>query len=462
MPNQLSATGLVVASTDEISTDLTTAYQVIYGDDINTAPESPDGQQIAIYAQMDSDNLDLLVDIYNIFSVASAYGVALQRLVEVNGIAIKNGTYTTTVVQVTTNAAGNLPGLDQTVVAPYQISDPNNTWTLLFSYTFAGAATQALIFQATTLGTITPIPNTITQQVTPLNFVTSVNNPAFSVTTNGVVTSGSPIVTGIASTTGMTPGMSLTDAGNFFQTGTVILSVNSSSQITASSNATGGAPTTEPITVATPGTVLGLPFETDLALRTRQAQSFSLAATGPADAVEGQLLNLPDVIDAVVSENKGTMIGPFPINSLWCVVVGGTPAEIANVIYKKCSCNGLYGAQTYTIVRPNGQPSTINYDIGLPQALYMKFSIIPRTPGQTFNNTLLIQQLAAALVQPYFRLGRSASVGDIVTPMNAINPQVIVVTPGVSLDGVTYVTTAVAPSSAKYWFNVPAANIQIV
>lgn len=462
MPNQLSATGLVVASTDEIATDLSDAYVGIYGSDINTKPESPDGQQIAIYAQMDSDNLDLLVDIYNVFSVASAYGVALQRLVEVNGIAIKSGTYTTTVVQVTTSAAGNLPGLDQTAVAPYQVSDPNNTWTLLFSFAVAGAGTQALIFQASALGPITPIPSTIQNQVTPLNFVTSVNNPAFSVTTNGVVTLGSPVVSGIASTTGMTPGMSLTDAGNFFPLGTVLLSVNSSSQITASANATGGAPTTEPITVATPGTVIGLPYETDLAMRTRQMQSFSLAADGPADAVEGQLLNLPDVIDAVVSENKGTMIGPFPINSLWCVVVGGTPAEIANAIYKKCSCNGLFGAQTYTIVRPNGQSAVINYDVGLPQALYLKFSIIPATPGLTFNNTLLTQQLAAALVQPYFRLGRPASVGDIVVPMRAINPQVIVVNPGVSLDGVTYVATAVTPASAKYWFNAPAANIRIV
>jgi hypothetical protein len=311
-------------------------------------------------------------------------------LVEVNGLAIKGGTYTTTPVNVTTNAAGTLPGLDQTAVPPYQVRDPNNTWTLVSSYVFAAAGTQALVFQATVLGPIAPLPNTITSQGTPLTFVASVNNP----------------------------------------------------------------------TVA--GAVIGQAAETDVQLRTRQAQSFALASTGPADAVEAALLNIPSVTSAVVSENRtSSAIGPLPPNSIWAVVVGGTPAAIAQAIYAKSTCASLVGAQSYTIIRPNGQGAPIKWDTGLPQALYAKFGILPAVPGLTFDNTLIIQELAAALAPPYWNLGAAASIGDIVRAMFAIEPQAIVVSPGVGLTALTADNDQVAPTSALYYFNLTAANIVI-
>lgn len=391
MPNLLSAAGLQIASTDEIATDLATALSAptVYGPNINTAPESPDGQMIGIFSQMDSDTLDLLVDIYNVFSVSSAYGFSLQSLVEVNGLAIKGGTFTTTPVNVTAGAAGTLPGLDQTAVPPYQVQDPNNVWTLVSSFVFGAPGTQALVFRAATLGPISPLPNTINIQATPLTFVSAVNNP------------------------------------------TVV------------------------------GAVIGQAYETDVQLRTRQAQSFALAATGPADAVEAALLNLPTVTSAVVSENRtSSTIGNIPAHSIWCVVVGGAPADIAQAIYAKSTCAGLVGAQTVVITRPNGQPAAINYDIGLPQLLYMRFGIIPAVAGVTFDNTLLIDQLAAALAPPYWNLGAAASIGDLVRAMFVINPQVIVVSPGVSLNGSSY-SDQVAPTSAKFYFNLLAAHITI-
>lgn len=390
MPNLLDATGLQVATTAENAADLTAALQAIYGTGINLQSESPDGQWVGIFAQAESDIGDLQIDVYNTFSVSSAYGLSLQRLVEVNGLAIKGGTFTTTPVNVTASAAGTLPGLDQTAVPPFQVQDPNTVWTLISSYAFGAPGTQALVFQAATLGPITPLVNTINVQATPFNFISGVNNPTVT------------------------------------------------------------------------GTVLGQAYETDAALRQRQAQSFALAATCPADAVEGQLLNLADVSDAIVSENRGTVIGPFPINTLWCVVVGGTPAEIAQVIYAKAAPGvGLFGAQTYTLVRPNGQPATMKWDTGVAQQLYAEFGIVPAVAGLTFNKPLIIQQLAAALVAPYFRLGRPASIGDLVRAMFAIAPQAIVVSPGVSLTNGSGYTDQVSPTSAEYFFTIPAANIVI-
>lgn len=388
MPNVLNAAGLTVATTSEISTDLANALRAIYGSDINLASESPDGQMVGIFSQADSDVLDLQVDIYNSFSITGAYGITLQERVEINGMTIKGGTFTTTPVNVTSAIAQTVPGLDQSVVAPYQVQDANTVWTLISSFVFGAPGTQALVFRAATMGPITPLPNTINIQATPLIGITGVNNP----------------------------------------------------------------------TVA--GAVVGQAEETDEALRIRQARSFSLAATGPADAVEGQLLDLPDVTDAIVVENRtGGTVGGVPAHSLWCVVVGGTPTEIAGVIYAKSSCASLFGGQSVVITRRNGQPATIKYDVGVAQRLWAQFGLIPAVAGLTFDKPLLKQELAAAMVG-YFKLNGLASVGDLVRAMFKIEPRAILVSAGVSLNGSAFVDQ-VAPASAKFFFTLAAGDINI-
>lgn len=390
MPNLLDANGLTVATTDEIATDLVTALKAIYGNDINLASESPDGQMVGIFSQADSDVLDLQVDIYNMFNVDSAYGISLQRLVAVNGMTIKNGTFTTTPVNITVTAALTLPGLDQNVVAPFQVQDPNTVWTLISTFAFGGAGTQALIFQAATMGPITPLPNTITIQATPTIGVSVVNNPT------------------------------------------------------------------------TAGTVLGQAEETDVELRTRHAKSFHLAATCPADAVEAALHAINNVTDALVVENRtGGVVNTVPAHSIWAIVVGGTAVDIAAAIYAKASPGvGLFGAVSQIVVRPNGQPATMYWDVGLSQRLWTQFGIIPTVSGLTFNNVLLKQQLAAALLN-YFKLGRTASIGDIVRAMFIIEPRAILVTTGVSINGASY-TDTVSPTSNKYYFTLAAADITIL
>ena len=389
MPNLLDANGLTVATTDEIATDLVAALQAIYGADINLASESPDGQMVGIFSQADADNLDLLVDIYNIFSVDSAYGVALHRLVAINGLTIQAGTFTITPVDITTDRALTLYGLDQTAVAPYQVQDSNTVWTLVSTYVFGAAGTQALVFQAATMGPITPLPNTITIQATPIIGVTVVNNPTVT------------------------------------------------------------------------GMVLGQAEETDSEIRARHAQSFHLAAICPADAIEAALLAVDGVTDALVVENNtnGT-VDSVPAHSVWPIVVGGAEADIAAAIYGKAAPGcGLFGAESYDIVRPNGQVATMAYDIGLPDRLYARFGVISAVTGVTFNKTLLEQQLAAAL-RGYFKLGRTASIGDLVRAMFVIEPRAILTSAGVSTDGSSFSDT-VGTTSAKYFFTLAAADVDI-
>ena len=86
----------------------------------------------------------------------------------------------------------------------------------------------------------------------------------------------------------------------------------------------------------TSGTVTGVNEETDTQYKVRAAQSFALASTGPADAINAQLLNTPGIVDASVIENyTGSTVGGVPAHSIWCIVRGGTAIDIAQAIYAK-------------------------------------------------------------------------------------------------------------------------------
>jgi hypothetical protein len=389
MPNVLDATGLQTATTAEQTSAIEQALKAVYGSDIDLASNSPDGQLIGIFVQAMQDLLDLLTNIFNMFSVDSASGVLLQRLVAVNGLALRPGAYTTTPVSITVDRAVTLYGLDQEAQVQFAVRDSNNVWTLLSTYSFGGAGTQALVFQCDVMGNIVPLPNTIIQITTPTLGVTDSNNP----------------------------------------------------------------------TVA--GTVAGQVEETDVELRRRHGSMFKLAATGPFDAVQAALLAIPSVADALVVENAtGAPVSGQPAHSIWAIVVGGTGPEIGQAIYsKKAPGCEMYGALSEVVTRPNGQTFTAKYDVGVEQQLWAQFGVLSKVAGITFDKPLIAQQMAAAM-DGYFKLNQSASIGDLAQVLAAVEPRAIMVSAGVSTDGMAF-SDNVSPTSPKYYFTIDAADIDI-
>ncbi len=392
MPNTLSPVGLTVATVNEIVDALTADMQTIYGPDINVDPNSPDGQLINDYAQVAADMLELLVDVYNTFSLNAAYGVLLDQRVAIGGIARKQGTYTTTPVDVTANQALTLTGLDALISDPnaavFTISDnAGNQFFLEATQVISGAGTSTFTFRAAVIGQVEVLPNTITNQVTTVLGITAVNNPT------------------------------------------------------------------------TAGTVTGVNEETDAQLKIRYTQSFALASTGPADAVEAALLAIPDVTDAFVVENvQDTTVNTVPAHAIWCIVTGGTAAEIAQAIYAKkgIGCD-MKGSTSFVITRPNGTAFEAQWDGSIAQDLYIEFTINPITPGMSFDTTLLATQLAAALV---YKLGQAPTVGNVVTAMLALAPTAYLTNIGVSKDGITFFDV-IQPDTAQFYFVSAAARISI-
>lgn len=391
MPNVLDASGLTVNTTAEIVLALTLAFQSIYGSQINVGPNSPDGQLIEILAQAIEDNLQLLVQVYNSFGVDSAFGTTLDQRVALSGIIRNQGTYTLAYVAVTATGALTLPGQDVLVLNPG-------------ASVFTVSDTAGNQFQLESSHTFGGA-GTVT-----LAFV--------AVTLGQIQTTPNTIQTIVT----VTPGIS---------------GVNNPS---------------------TASDVEGLPEETDPQLKIRQANSYFLQAVAPADSIRAALLNIP-CADAYVAENDtGTPTSGVPAHGLWIIVNpgGATAQQIGTAIYmKKNPGCALVGAQSYAVVRPQGNTATMQWDNALTETLYITATLFPRIPGQSFDVTADGIALANALV---YKLGQSPNVGDIAIAMATIEPLAIVTSALVSSDGITY-EQIVTPSNFQHYFVASAARI---
>lgn len=182
MPNLIDANGLQTKTYDELQTDLTADLKAAYGDDINLGSDTPDGQLMNIYIQATLDNLDLVAQVNAGFDPDQAIGRILDQRVGLNGIQRKAGTFTRTLVSVTTDRALALPGLDAAILDPdgtgYTVSDnAGNQYVLEATQNIVAAGTYAFEFRAKAIGAQLTVPNTITVPVTVVVGVISVNNP---------------------------------------------------------------------------------------------------------------------------------------------------------------------------------------------------------------------------------------------------------------------------------------------
>ena len=176
--NEVTSEGLVTETLQEVIDGLTTSYQSVYGSDINLESNSPDGQMIGILAQLKMDLLTVIRDVYNSFDPDAAIGSALDQRVAINGIQRNGGSYTIAPVDITTDRALTLYGLDEPTETIFTVSDgAGNRFLLQETQAITGAGTDAYNFRAENIGAVQVSLNTITSQVTVIVGVTEVNNP---------------------------------------------------------------------------------------------------------------------------------------------------------------------------------------------------------------------------------------------------------------------------------------------
>ena len=182
MPNQIDQNGLSIASIDEIMSTLTLGaiefpgYLTIFPG-ANVSPNSPDGNLLNIFAQIVVDLEEFLQTIYDSMDPDQAFGATLDSRCAINAVTREAGTYTVQNVQVTATAAVSINGLDLYPTNAYTVADAQgNQYQLVETYSFSGAGTQTLLFQAANLGAVQSAPNTITSFVTVVAGISGVNN----------------------------------------------------------------------------------------------------------------------------------------------------------------------------------------------------------------------------------------------------------------------------------------------
>lgn len=182
MPDIIDASGLQVKTATEIKQELEDGFRTIYGPDINVDQNSPDGQMIGIVTQMAVDIRELATQVYNGFNPNRAFGRTLDERVVINNIERNGGTYTITDIDLITDRTVTLQGLDANFNdingQGYTVQDnAGNEFILIDSATLT-AGTHTLSFRARDLGRIETTIGTITNPVTVVIGVTSINNPS--------------------------------------------------------------------------------------------------------------------------------------------------------------------------------------------------------------------------------------------------------------------------------------------
>ncbi len=264
------------------------------------------------------------------------------------------------------------------------------------------------------------------------------------------------------------------EAGNQFQLKTAYDFIGASTQSLLFQAATLGAVQTTANTITNIVTVLlgvtevnnaaaalsvGQEEETDSALRVRRANSVSLPSQGYLQGLLGALLDTDGVAQAIVLENvtNATDANGVPAHSIWCIVLGGTDADVAHAIYVKRNAGcGMKGAITVLQPAIDGSPDvSIKFDRPTNQNLWIKFTVVAVTGA--VDPAYIKQQILLLLS---YRINQSADASAIVALVKQISPNASISAEGVSADNVTYVSL-LAPTAVNYQFQIASIRILI-
>lgn len=182
-PNFIDATGINIQTYDEVVDEIVNGtpdipgFKTIYGSDIIVDSNTPDGQMINIFALAKMDILQLAVMIYDSMDPDQAVGTGLDALCQLCGITRKGGSYTLIAIDITATSAVTLQGLDTPAQIPFTVSDSNGNQFQLLETVTLSIGVNSLNFQAALIGKVLVLPDTITNPVSVVAGVTTINNP---------------------------------------------------------------------------------------------------------------------------------------------------------------------------------------------------------------------------------------------------------------------------------------------
>lgn len=179
--DELNENGLTTSTSSDIRAYLVEQYKRIYGDDIVLDSNTPDGQLIDIFTQMNIDLREKITELYNQQNPDNVRGTAQDKMYRINNLFRKGGTFTIQTLHMVIDATVTLQGLDANyndiTATAYGVTDNSGmAWYLIDTQTNLTKGEHDLLFRCSQMGDITPVLNTIINPIEIKQGVVSVTN----------------------------------------------------------------------------------------------------------------------------------------------------------------------------------------------------------------------------------------------------------------------------------------------
>lgn len=204
--------------------------------------------------------------------------------------------------------------------------------------------------------------------------------------------------------------------------------------------------------------ITGNKGETSAEFRLRRNKSMAIPSQGFDDSIQSQLLNLDNVKQVRVYNNRtSSTVSTIPPHTIWVIVQGGLASEIGSVIRNNLPPGiPMKGAQSVQIARPYGDYETINYDIPTAVPLYI-MATIKNLTSSPLDANYIKQELA----KETFDIGEMAENANITTALkNIVGNTGAPYDVELSKDGTNYVEY-VSPTNLDEYFSISASNINL-
>ena len=361
----LTPEGFLGKRLPQIKAELEAEFRAQFGVDLNTASETVIGQLIGIESEARADTWAALEDVYQSQYPSTASGAALDLIVALNGI--------TRLPALPTTVTGYLSLAPGTVVSPGRKAKDGDT-----TYTLGSTVNSNAIAAHGAVVSVGVVSDSTEYSV----FIGAVNYTY----TSGTGATDQTILTGLQSVmpADVSSVLTLSDL-TLFVAGPlpIVVSVNLTlvgvinvGTFTADTSGPVALPVGALNEIETPvagwlsvtnraaGTT-GRDIESDADLRVRRTASTRLRAVSTVDGILGQLLRTNAVVDARVIENSSDTVDAdgVPPQHIWCIVEGGTSAEIADVIFRrKAGGIGTFGdTSDVAFSEVTGEPYLVNF-----------------------------------------------------------------------------------------------------
>lgn len=205
----------------------------------------------------------------------------------------------------------------------------------------------------------------------------------------------------------------------------------------------------------------GTEEETDEELRDRYFNTYGTNGSGSFKNIIGNLYDVDGVVNVQGENNTSNLTSEHgtPGHSVWLIIQGGAPEDIAKAIYNSISAGcGMRGEQSYNVIDVYGNTNVIRWDNPSYEPLYIEFTIVKKTPTTVVDIDYLKESLINSL---NLKMNDSIDINEIYPLLYKIQSDLIYKDVQLSHDNLNWVDI-IKNTNLNYIFTLSKDNIEIM